>query len=224
MPNHADLNIAIYSGDTFLEDFYFKDVTQNDEKEFELDFVFEGNEIPDNYWVRVENVDFYSGNNDKDVFFSRIHAIDIYYTGIAVTERLLNQLDEMDVKDIYMVPDFYIKLKEVERVYATVKNYNYPQELNLALDDKAGYYTKLDELARKISNYNYSYNQLLASVDFIKIDGRFSGIAKDYVDLTSRYFELSQEVTHWQSSVYYNLGLVNIQMKCWKTISVALKR
>ncbi len=208
MPNHADLNIAIYSGDTFLEDFYFKDVTQNDEKEFELDFVFEGNEIPDNYWVRVENVDFYSGNNDKDVFFSRIHAIDIYYTGIAVTERLLNQLDEMNVKDIYMLPDFYIKLKEVERVYATVKNYNYPQELNLALDDKAGYYTKLDELARKISKYNYSYNQLLGSVDFIKIDGRFSGIAKDYVDLTSRYFELSQEVTHWQSSIYYDLGLV----------------
>ena len=208
MPDHADLNIAIYSGDSYLEDFYFKDVTQNENGEFELDFVFEGNEVPDSYWVRVENVDFYSGSNDKDVFFDRIHAIDTYYTGIAVAGRLNDRLEEMDIKDPYRLPDLYISLKEVERVYNAVKNFDFPQELGLDSDDKAGYYLALDELNRKIGQYKYKFNRLLNSVEFIKIDGRFAGIARDYVEMTSRYFDLSQEVTHWQSSIYYDLGLV----------------
>ncbi len=208
MPDHADLSIAIYSGDAYLENFYFKDVTRNAQKEFELDFVFEGNEVPESYWVRVENVDFYSSSNDKDVFFNRINKIDTYYTGIAVAERLIDQLSSLNVKDSYLIPDLFIKLKEVERVYDVIANFDFPEELNLGTEDKAGYYKKMDELERKIKQYNYKYNALLASVDFIKTDSRLVGIAKDYVDLTSRYFELSQEVTHWQSSIYYDLGLV----------------
>ena len=209
MPDHADLNISIYTGETFLENFYFKDVTQNKNKEFELDFVFEGNEIPDSYWVRVENVDFYSGDNNKDLFFNRIHVIDTYYAGIAVVERLTDQIDAINVKDSYSIPDSYIKLKETERVYDAIKSFNFPPELGLAANDKAGYYTKLNKLERKINKYKCNYNQLLASVDFIKIDSRFTEIAEKYVNLISRYFELSQVVTHWQSSIYYDLGLIN---------------
>ena len=209
MPDHADLNIAIYSGDTFLEDFYFKDLIQNEKGEFELDFVFEGNEVTDSYWARVENVNFYSGSKDKDIFFDRIHAIDTYYSGIAVAGRLINELESLDIKDSYMLPDLYVRLKEVERVYDAVKNFDFPAELNLATNDKAGYYSRLEELDRKIAQYEYKFDRLLNSVEFIKIDGRFAGIAKDYVELISHYFDLSQEVTHWQSSVYYNLGLVS---------------
>ena len=208
MPDHADINIAIYSGDTYLEDFCFKDLIKNKQGDFEIEFVFEGDEVADNYRAAVKNVDFYSVSNDKDIFFDRIHAIDTYYTGIAVAERLINELDGLDTKNSYMLPGMYVRLKEAERVYNVVKNFDFPQELNLSSYDRAGYYSKLKELGREIAHYNYRFENLLNSVDFINIDGSIESIAKDYVEMTSHYFDLSLEVTHWQSSIYYDLGLV----------------
>ena len=208
MPEKADFNVIIIDNGNYFYSREFKEIEFDKDKTFSTEFSFETIDENINYTLVLENINFYSDNNDRETFFKRINTIDNYYASIDAIDYAIDKFTEIELTPNSII-ETYLKLKELERIYNKISQAGFAIELNLGNNDIAGYYEKLAKFKKEIIRYNSYYNILLSSIDFLKLDNNLEKCAENYVNEVASYYLLSQEVAHSHSYYFYSLSKVD---------------
>jgi len=156
--------------------------------------------------VKVEDVTFYSVEQDRGRFYERIGSIDNYYAAMAAMDKSLNKLLQFrDAQDGPIIT--YIRVSESERIYNRIASSEFIEKLNLSRDYDMGFYTKLDRFRQALDALKYFNERTLKSKRFIKLTTPVSKIVEAYVNEVSDFYYLSQDVTHTYQPYFYNLGM-----------------
>jgi hypothetical protein len=159
----------------------------------------------------LENIHFYSHNRDKDKFNHRIYLIDNYFASISILKNAIERIDSIDVQNSDVVLETYIQLNELTRIHNGIGECDFVDELGIHENDPYGYFDMLAKLDRKLTSYRSVYNQLLNSLHGINLRENLADCATKYVDLVSLELEMSQNVSHDLSSLYYRAGRIDYE-------------
>ena len=211
MPDLADFRVIVNANDEFFISSGFKELEFDKENVAYLDFTFDYPEGENTYSVQFENVYFYSRDNDKSEFNRRINLIDNYIASISLLQRAVNRFDSIDVQNTDNVLDTYIELNELDRIYQRMSECDFVNELNIRDNDPKRYFDILSKFERKLASHRSVYNQLLNSLHGIRLHENLANCATKYVDLVGHELEMSQEVTHTYSNLFYQIGLIEYE-------------
>ena len=208
MPEKADFNIIVIDSGNYFYSREFKEIEFDKSNTFSTEFSFETLKENKNYTLSIEDIIFYSDNNDREAFFKRIHTIDNYYASIDAIDYAIDKFTEIELTPNSII-ETYLKIKELERIYNKISQAGFATELNLKKNDIAGFYEKLTKFKREITRYNSYFNILLSSIDFLKLDNNIANCAENYVNEVASYYLLSQQVSHSHSYYFYSLSEIN---------------
>jgi hypothetical protein len=207
-PELADFTVVVVDRGNYYFAHNFSGINYIDSEGFVGDFVFETNNINRNYDVIIDDIEFYSSEADKALFYQRIAYIDSYYAAISAMNTLLEQMKHLNYRTS-SITDNFLRLTEFERIYKVIANAEFLQHLNLETNDVGGYHKKLREFRIELTNCQDRLDIVLNSMEYIELDRLIPDVADIYVEEVSKFFVLSQNVTHSQQAYYYNLSRVN---------------
>jgi hypothetical protein len=211
MPDMADLRVVVSANGGFFISSGFEGLKFNEQNIAEFDFTFDYPEGDNAYSIRFENVHFYSRDDDKKEFNHRINLIDNYIASITFLKQAVNRFDSIDVQNTDNVLDTYIELNELSRIFERMDECEFVDELHIRNNDPKRYFDMLAKLERKLTSYRSVYNQLLNSLHGIQLHENLTDCASKYVDLIGHEFEMSQEVTHSYSTLFYQMGRIEYE-------------
>jgi hypothetical protein len=211
MPDLADFRVVVNANDEFFISSGFKELEFDEENVAHLDFTFDYPEGENTYSIQFENVHFYSRDNDKSEFNRRIKLIDNYIASISLLQRAVDRFDSIDVQNTDNVLDTYIELNELSRIYERMHECDFVEELHIRDNDPKRYFDMLSKFERKLASHKSVYNQLLNSLYGTRLHENLAECATKYVDLVSNELEMSQEVTHTYSNLFYQMGLIEYE-------------
>ncbi len=211
MPDLADFRVVVNSNDEFFISSGFEEIEFDEENIAQLHFTFDYPEVENAYSVIFENIRFYSRNNDKSKFNHRINLIDNYVASISLLQRAVNRFDSIDVQNTNNVLDTYIELNELDRIYERMHECDFVDELHIRDNDPKKYFEILSKFERKLASHRSVYNQLLNSLHGIRLHENLANCATKYVDLVGSELEMSQQVTHTYSNLFYQIGLIDYE-------------
>ena len=208
MPELASFRIVVFVDGFYLDSREFDNI-RIDKKGFSTGFDLESNTEGQNYSVLVEDLIFYSDQEDKSGFLNRIKFIDDYYASVALMEDVLKQqVDQRSAESGSMLLAF-VRIFELNRVIREIESSGFSRILNGNQEDIAGYNMKLSELKDEYSRLEAYYQYLLNSGYEIIPDVDLQTSADLYVNLVSRYFSLSENVAHAYGPYYFAMGKVS---------------
>lgn len=208
MPEIADFRIVVEDNGNFVLGREFKEITISPNGEFQATFDFEVLDNSRNFTFRIEGVRFYSFPSDRANFYKRIGFIDNYYASIDALKVIFQKYESLDYTPVQL-PQAYIKIQEMERLYASISNSQFLEQLEMTYeqDSELDYY--LQEVKTRIYNHKSKYNKLLSTFEFLRLNADLEELANVYVEEVTEFCTLSQEVTYSHQDFYYNLGAVN---------------
>ncbi|NOX45717.1 MAG: lysogenization regulator HflD, partial [Chlorobi bacterium] len=211
MPDMADLRIVVSANGGFFVSSGFEGIKFNEQNVAEFDFTFDYPEGDNAYSIRFENISFYSRDGDKKEFNRRINLIDNYIASITFLKQAVDRFDSIDVQNTDNVLDTYVELNELSRVFQRISECEFVDELHIRDNDPKRYFETLAKFERKLTSYRSVYNQLLNSLHGIQLHENLADCATKYVDLIGHELEMSQEVTHSYSTLFYQMGRIEYE-------------
>lgn len=206
-PDMADFTVVVVDKGNYYHAHDFASLKFAGEAGFKSSFVFETNYINREYDVLIDNLEFYSSESDKQLFFDRITYIDNYYAAISAMNKVLDGMKHINYR-LSSITENFIKINEYERIYNKIASSDFVDHLNLETNDVAGYHKKLREFQIELENCQDRLCTVLSSMEYIELDKLIPEVAEIYVDEVSRFFVLSQNVTHSQQTYYYDLSTI----------------
>jgi hypothetical protein len=207
MPEYASYRVVVFSNGYFIGSRTFNEVRIG-KNGFNTSFQLENKESAENYTVRIEDINFFSDQQDKTDFFNRTNFIDDYYASVALMNDVLDQFNAQKGNDDESMVSSYIRLFELNRVIRRIESSGFTRLLNARQQDVAGYAQKLTELKEQYERLETYHNYLLKSGFDVSDQKEATDAAILYVDLISRYFRESEKVTHAFSPYYFSMGKV----------------
>lgn len=207
LPEKADFKVVVIDSGNFVEIRNFENISLNDNK-FLSEFTFESLNEDKTFSLKLEDIHFYSDNDDKETFFARINHIDNYYASISAMDYALEEFSMIKLESSTIIETF-LKLQDLERIYLIAQNNKFSHVLDLENNDNSGFYDKLFKLENQVARFSAHFDILLNSYDYLEIKESMPECAVFYVNEIANYLSLSQEVTHSQSSYFYQLGKIN---------------
>lgn len=211
IPEKIDFRVIVENNKNYVVTEDFEGLTLDDKNKCITSYTFESLNEDNSYTLILDNVNFYSKSEDREVFNFRVNQIDNYYASIAAMDRAYTNLNKIIVEPNSLVESLIV-IKEAERLYYNVQKDEFIDNLKIYEKDPAGYYEKLQGLEKLLIKYNASFDILLNSYDYIELDDFLKSAATFYVNEVSSYLTLSQEVSHSNSAYFYNLGKVDYNL------------
>lgn len=208
MPEFISFRVVVLSDGYFVGSKTFKDV-RIENKGFSSSFELESKEAGEYYSIRIEDVSFYSDQKDKTVFLNRTKFIDDYYASVALIEDVLVQLEEQREIEQESMIQSYIRLFELQRVIREIESSGFSRIINIRQEDVAGYSQKLDELKDEYQRLETYFYYLLNSDFDVSSEKEIPVAGELYVSLISRYFNVSEKVSHAFAPYYFEMGKVD---------------
>lgn len=207
MPEIADFNIIVEENGNFVRSKTFKEVTIGKDDTFFAGFDFEILDNTQNFTFRIDEIKFYSNHNDKERFYARVAYIDNYYAAIDALRTIFGKYENLDFSPDQL-PETFIKIQEMERLYATISNSEFLKKLAMDQQQQGILKYNLQEVQTRIYNHKSKYTKLLSTFEFLRLNTDLELLAKFYVDEVTDFCTLSQEVTYSHHDYYYGLGMV----------------
>lgn len=211
IPEIIDFTVIVVNNGNYVASKDFIGLTLDEKNKCVSSYTFESLNEDDDYTLLLENVHFYSNAKDREKFSFRVNQIDNYYASIAAMDLAYDKLNKVIVEPNSLIESLIV-IKETERLYHNVKKDEFIDYLKIYDKDPAGYYTKLQDLEKLLVKYNSSFDILLNSYDYIELDDFLKSAATFYVNEVSSYLTLSQDVSHSNSSYFYNLGEIEYNL------------
>ena len=205
IPEIIDYRVIVVNNGNYVVSEDFTGLTLDEKNKCISSYTFESLNEDNDYTLILDNVHFYSNDNDREIFNFRANQIDNYYASITAMEMAYEKLNKVIVEPNSLIESLIV-IKETERLYNNVQKDEFIDHLKIYEKDPAGYYEKLQALEKLIVKYNSSFDILLNSYDYIELDDFLKSAARIYVNEVSSYLTLSQDVTHSNSTYFYNLG------------------
>ena len=207
IPEIIDFRVIVVNNGNYVVSEDFIGLTLDEKNKCISTYTFESLNENDDYTLILDNVHFYSDADDREKFNFRVNQIDNYYASIAAIDLAYEKLNKVIVEPNSLIESLIV-MKETERLYHNVKTDEFIDNLKIYDKDPAGYYEKLKGLEDLLVKYNSSFDILLNSYDYIELDDFLKSAATFYVNEVSSYLTLSQEVSHSNSTYFYNLGKI----------------
>jgi hypothetical protein len=223
IPEKVDFQVIVVNNGNYVVSEDFMGLTLNDKNKCISTYTFESLKEDNDYSLILENVRFYSNSDDREKFNFRVNQIDNYYASIAAMDLAYKKLNKVIVEPNSLIESLIV-IKETERLYYNVKNDEFIDILKTYDNDPAGYYEKLTGLEKLLIKYNSSFDILLNSYDYIELDDFLKTSASFYVKEVSRYLTISQEVSHSNSTYFYNLGKIDYNLAVLNSYFAGFKR
>ena len=223
IPEIIDFRVIVVNNGNYVVSEDFNNLTLDDNNKCITSYTFESLNENNDYTLILDNVHFYSNDNDREKFSFRVNQIDNYYASIAAMEMAYEKLDKVIVEPNSLIESLIV-IKETERLYHNVKNDAFIDNLKIYDKDPAGYYEKLKGLEKLLVKYNSSFDILLNSYDYIELDDFLKSAAKFYVNEVSSYLTQSQEVSHSNSTYFYKLGEIEYNLAVFNSYFSDFKR
>ena len=223
IPEIIDFRVIVVNNGNYVVSEDFNGLTLDDKNKCISTYTFESLKEDNDYTLILDNVHFYSNPDDREKFNFRVNQIDNYYASIAAMDLAYNKLNKIIVEPNSLIESLII-IKEAERLYHNVKNDEFIDNLKIYDKDPAGYCEKIKGLEKLLIKYNSSFDILLNSYDFIELDDFLKSAASFYVNEVSNYLTLSQEVSHSNSTYFYNLGKIDYNLAVFNSYFADFKR
>ncbi len=207
-PELADFTVVVVDNGNYYYSHDFSNIAYSDGEGFSGSFVFETNYLNRDYDLIIRNVRFYSSEADKQIFHDRVAYIDSYYAAISAMNNVLEQMKHLNYR-VSSITENFLKITEYERIYRKIARSEFVKRLNLETNDVAGYHKKLREFGIELENCKDRLDIVLNSMEYIELGTLIPDVADVYVNEVSKFFVLSQNVTHSQQAFYYDLSEVN---------------
>ena len=211
IPEIIDFRVIVVNNGNYVVSEDFIGLTLDDKNKCISTYTFESLNEDDDYTLILDNIHFYSDSDDREKFSFRANQIDNYYASITAIDLASEKLNKVIVEPSSLIESLIV-IKETERLYHKVKNDEFIDNLKIYDKDPGGYYAKLQELEKLLIKYNSSFDILLNSYDYIELDDFLKSAATFYVNEVSSYLTLSQEVSHSNSTYFYNLGNIEYNL------------
>lgn len=208
MPEIADFSVVVEDNGNYIISREFREILLNDQNVFHIEFDFEVLDITKNYTFRLDDIRFYSSATDREKFFRRIGCIDNYFASIDALKLMLEHYETLDFTPENL-PTTFIKIREMERLYASVTESEFLSTMQLNPDqmDQLNFY--LQEVKTQIYNHRSKYSKLLDTFEFLRINTDMETLARNYVEEVTEFCTMSQDVTYSHRDYYYSLSLVD---------------
>ncbi|MCB0823756.1 MAG: hypothetical protein KDC09_13735 [Bacteroidales bacterium] len=206
-PDMADFTVVVVDNGNYYYAHDFAGLNYTGSSGFNSSFVFETNYLNRDYDVVIDNLEFYSSEADKQIFYDRISYIDNYYAAISAMNKVLDEMKHLNYR-VSSITENFIRVSEYERIFNTIASSEFVKQLNLETNDVGGYHKKLREFRIELDNCQDRLSTVLSSMDYIELDKLIPDVAEIYVEEVSKFFVLSQNTTHSQQAYFYNLSTV----------------
>ncbi|MEZ5196619.1 MAG: hypothetical protein R2764_09510 [Bacteroidales bacterium] len=223
MPEMLDLKVHVEENGNYIISKELKGITWENDHVFQIHFAFEALDENKEYQLVVEDIHFYSDDEDKNAFLKRQKDVDNYYASIAAIDFAISKYNPGEINLNSLIASF-VRIKELERVHQNLSNSEFITELKLDKNDPAGFHGKIVELEKEIIKYNYRFDVFVNSLDFIKLNTSIEKYATIYVNEITRFYMESQTVTHSNTAHFYKLGGLNYQNAYLANYSNGLKK
>jgi hypothetical protein len=208
MPEKMNVKLILLSEGKYITSKEFFGVALDDSSYSHIEFIYETLDENRAFTLKIENISFYSDLPDQDKFNNRINQVDNYYASIAILKKALQDITAIDLRRNSIL-DFYIKLKELERMYNHVAQNDFIAELGIRTNDNGGFFEHLTTMRNQLVRFNEYFNILIQSAESFRLSKSLRNYAELYVAETSNYLVQSQKVTNAHSGFYYRLGYIN---------------
>jgi hypothetical protein len=215
MPEKVDFTVFVINNNNYYKVKEFTEVVRNDEDKFTATFLFETYDEEAQFTLDLNEINFYSVNNDKEKFQQRLNYIDEYYASIAFFDYGNEQLSNLNITPKTIVSS-YIKVKELERIYNSIAKTDFIRTLDFSRKRDSDFWEKMDRFQVNLYKTVNNIEILITSADFIDLNQSYASAAKQYVDEISSYFLMSQEVSHSNSAYFFNYGKVAYNQNLFK--------
>ena len=223
IPEKVDFRVIVVHNDNYVVSKDFEGLTLDENNKCISTYTFESLNENNDYSLILENVRFYSNPGDREKFNFRVNQIDNYYASMAAMDLAYKKLNKVIVEPNSLIESLIV-IKETERLYYNVKNDEFIEILKIYDNDPAGYYDKITGLEKLLIKYNSSFDILLNSYDYIELDDFLKTAALFYVNEVSSYLTISQEVSHSNSTYFYNLGKIDYNYAVMNSYFTDFKR
>jgi len=215
MPEKLDFKVYVINNNNYYQVKEFNEIIRNDENRFVASFLFETYDEEAEFSLDLNNINFYSVNNDKENFRRRLNHIDEYYASIAFFYFVNEQLSELNITPKTIVSS-YIKVKELERVYNSVARTDFIRNLDFNRKRDSDFWEKMDRFQVNLYKTVNNLEILITSADYIDLNQSYASAAKQYVDEIAGFFLKSQEVSHSNSTYFFDYGIVSYNQNLFK--------
>ena len=223
MPEKLDLVINVEKNGNYIVSKELVGISWNEDHVFHVEFTFEELDEDQDFALILEDIHFYSENADKNAFINRQNDIDNYYASIDAIDFALDRYNPGNI-EINSIVTSFIRIKELERVHQNLSHSEFIESLSLSKNDPAGFFDQLNKLEKEIIKYNYQFDALLQSLDFINLNKNIKKYANTYVDEITSFYMESQTVTHSNTSHFYKLGSLDYQNSYLANYSQGLEK
>lgn len=208
MPEFVDAEILLFGNGKYITTKSFFGEMLDDNNQCLLEFVYESLNENLDLTLKLQNVRFYSGSQNRIAFNERISHIDNYYAAISVLKQAVQLISSNEFART-SIPLLYIHLKELNRTYREVSDGDFLIPLGISNADTGGYFQNLAILKSQLTRYSDYFDILYESDETINIDRSIHKYAEEYVTEVSKFLIQTNQVTHSQVGYYYNLGHIN---------------
>lgn len=208
MPEYSEMVVIVEENGNYIQSQELFELKKQNEFGFKTSFEFDTQDEKKDFNLIVANIDFYSEDSDKQLFYERINLIDNYYAGVAAIDNSLERFDRLNFSPSQMVKSF-VSLKEFERVYKLISNSAFIEGLHINEIKQKEFFEKIDEFDKELNLYTEQYNNRLSTLDYLFFSDDHSKLAETYVNEVNYFCLLSDEATHAFQAYFYNLGMVS---------------
>ncbi len=208
MPEFADFRIIVEDNGNYIQSREVFELNQQENHYFKTTFEFDTGDEKKNFDLIVADIEFYSEDSDRQIFYDRINQIDNYYAAIAAIDNSLQRFEKVNFSPSMMIKS-YMQLREFERVYNLISHSSFTNELDIADEKQTDYINRINEFDNKLQLFTSQYNNRLTTLDYLYISDDLSGLAETYVNEVNYFCFLSDETTHAYQAYFYNLGMVD---------------
>lgn len=204
-PEFSDFTAVVVYNGNYIKKVNFKDIWLDENNAADVSFDFETWDDTRKYELLLTDIEFYSGPSDREAFLSRLENIDNYYASIEAMERESNQLKRFRVSKSNVYESLII-LNEAKRLTSNILDSDFLNELSITGEKKIAFDTQLKILNSEVLKLKNTYDSLIQNSDFLSLSNSSKALANEFVDETSLFNSLSQDVTHAHQSYFYYLG------------------
>ncbi len=145
------------------------------------------------YIAKIENINFIWGESAKKRFFDGVDLVHKYYIADKTIEEQISILNGIDVKHIEKLSFNNIVLREVEKEYKRLSEYNFQQELRLWHADPVDYIKRMYELQERITKLRKKINEKIEFLDQLYYEMGLQKIKQNDFDSAKFYFNKAVE-------------------------------
>jgi hypothetical protein len=146
-----------------------------------------------NYVASFENLKLLWDEPVKERFVKISSLINEYFKADKILENLNSTLQSINISQLERVAFNNIVLKDVEKEFSKLKQFNFPYELNLFQTDPIDFIQRMELLEHNIEQLRFQINKNLEQLDQMYYDKGIENMGSEKFDSAGYYFNKAIE-------------------------------